>query len=1571
MRQFFAIFLKTLLYLVLTILGLALGILLSLQLPAVQTRLAQKGAAWLSEKLRFPVDIQGVSIKWFDSLTLEGVRITDRQGQPMITVGRLDANYNLRNLLDSSAHNLHLDEVVLYKPDVRMIKNRTNGDTNLDDFIARIEELTADPTKPSVPNQNVPFTISHIHLVDGAYTLEDPREPFMRDPKSFDYNHFTLKNLTAEVSNFLVLGDTIAFEAKGLSGIDRDSRIKIRQLDTRFLYCNTKMELGRLYAHIGNSIIRNELVFLYDKPSAFGDFNSRVLLRARFRDSKVLSKDLGFFSDYLRGLNETWLLTGNFTGTVNDFRLNNTDLRFGPNGRSRLAGNIAWKGLPDMDKTTVNFAFAPSVVNMADIRQYYPDSSFNHTIQKLGTASFNATFVGAFDNFKTQGTFRTAIGNVTGDLALKLADKSTLTTYTANLRGDNLDLGRLINDPDQFGKLDGEGRIVGHGTDLEQASIDFNGQFRRFGWQGYDYKNVDAKGNLQKAIFEGQLHIHDPNLAFELDGLFNLKAPRNRYDFRGTVQHADLRALGYLSDSLTVKTTLDIRLEGRKLDDMVGTATFDNAVLGLNRQHLTVNKLTLFSSIEQQLVPAYDSLRRDSISTQRYFNLDSDFLAMRLQGTFQPQRTIDDLKRLAREYQLHFQGDAAGMQAYYEKKRQPTSQFAEQKGTFVPKRYGIDYQVITKNSTPLLNFLAASAYVAPATRLEGRFTADNTSFLTATVKTDSVRFGTIGFGPTDLDLTTSKFTYDQDVLASAVISSKRQLFSSLLPTRNLQVEASWDVDHIDFTSDIEQADSSNKFVNHADLNGELRFKGDAIDLTFRQSKVRVLDGDWVLNPQSLIRKVGDEYTIRNLSLLNENQLVQASGKISPDSVQNLDVEAQNFLLASLNPLLNTSLGGTLNGTLTIRNFYDTPIIESALAVTALSYQKALIGDVRGQGTWDQLAKRLNVDARINRNGTDVLTLIGTYTPQLKTNPLALKANLNNADLGLLEPFTTGLFSNLGGIASGAVSVRGTPASPVLMGQVAIKGGRGRFDYLKADFSFDDNVYFGENEIITRQLTLRDPQGNTALLRGGVYHEGFRYFTLGFDADFKNFKILNTAAKDNDAFYGQAVVTGKAELYGPTDNLTIRANVTSNKGTRIFIPLDGATSVAADDQIRFVNLSSTSSGNQANQPTNRPVNQSEGDIDLSRIQMDFNFDITPDAYCEIQLDRQTGDIIKAYGQGRVAMKVDTKGDFTMTGNYEIQKGDYTFTFQNIINKRFQIRPNSRITWTGDPYGALLDVTAAYTQYTSLAPLLPVQKTNVSADQSRRYPVDLVIKLNGELGNPAISYDLDIKEYPSSSDFRQAVTAFESRIQSNDQELTRQVSSVLLFNQLLSENTNLFDQGQVNSGVANSVSELLSNQISRLASNLNENLDIGVSFGGFTSGTQNENLLNNLQLRFSYRLLNDRLRISRDGGFTYGQSQYNAASLLGEWTLEYFITSDGRFRAKVYNRNQQNILSQYSTNLSTISTGGGLSLLYTRSFNTLFGGKHNAPGLTPNKPAEETLPPIPAPITTATSKGQKAL
>jgi hypothetical protein len=43
-------------------------------------------------------------------------------------------------------------------------------------------------------------------------------------------------------------------------------------------------------------------------------------------------------------------------------------------------------------------------------------------------------------------------------------------------------------------------------------------------------------------------------------------------------------------------------------------------------------------------------------------------------------------------------------------------------------------------------------------------------------------------------------------------------------------------------------------------------------------------------------------------------------------------------------------------------------------------------------------------------------------------------------------------------------------------------------------------------------------------------------------------------------------------------------------------------------------------------------------------MDFNFNLTPDATCEIIFDRQTGDVLRGNGSGRFNLNIDTQGRF---------------------------------------------------------------------------------------------------------------------------------------------------------------------------------------------------------------------------------------------------------------------------------------------------------------------------------------
>ena len=326
-------------------------------------------------------------------------------------------------------------------------------------------------------------------------------------------------------------------------------------------------------------------------------------------------------------------------------------------------------------------------------------------------------------------------------------------------------------------------------------------------------------------------------------------------------------------------------------------------------------------------------------------------------------------------------------------------------------------------------------------------------------------------------------------------------------------------------------------------------------------------------------------------------------------------------------------------------------------------------------------------------------------------------------------------------------------------------------------------------------------------------------------------------------------------------------------------------------------------------------------------MNLNLALTPEAYGEVQFDQKKGDLMRVYGQGNVNMTIDKRGKFQMAGEYAIEQGDYTFTLQNVINKKFNIEKNSRISWKGNPMDAQVNIKAIYTQYASLYPILLDTSNKVnSPEYKRRYPVDVSINLKNRLLSPDISFNVGIRDYPKDVNFNSSVTAFSNRIKTDEQELTRQVSNVLLFGQLVPP---YGGSGIELGNLVGNFTEMLSNQLSNLASKINKDLNIDVYLGG---GNLNKDLLTNLQLRASYTI-NDELRVTRSGGFTDARNQTNLQIFLGDWSTEWFIKKDGSIRLKAYTRNVQTTLAG-SLNSYQINRTFGSSILFNKNFNRFF-------------------------------------
>jgi len=475
-------------------------------------------------------------------------------------------------------------------------------------------------------------------------------------------------------------------------------------------------------------------------------------------------------------------------------------------------------------------------------------------------------------------------------------------------------------------------------------------------------------------------------------------------------------------------------------------------------------------------------------------------------------------------------------------------------------------------------------------------------------------------------------------------------------------------------------------------------------------------------------------------------------------------------------------------------------------------------------------------------------------------------------------------------------------------------GKLKVNYTNTTYRFNDKIYFKGDEIGMNNLKLYDENKNIATINGGIYHDGFRDYVLDIYGTFENFMVLNTVASQNDLYYGRVFATGDFEMLGATENLTITANAFSNKNTKIYIPLEGYEEVEQHDFIRFLGQENIEE---------LPKDATE-DVDISGLRIDLNLDINTDAYGEIIFDLKAGDIIRVQGNGKLNLVIDTRGDFNMYGEYEIKKGAYNFTLVNLINKEFEIQPNSTISWNGDPYGAMMKIDATYEQDVSLLPIITDTTLKNSPELKRRYPVIVNMDLKGNLLSPEINYTIDIKEYPNIStnsiSMDYVVMGFLSDLEANEQELNRQVFSLLILKKLSPE----YFMSDIGQSTGNSVSELLTNQLSYWLSQVDENLEIDIDLSGLDAEA-----FNTFRLRMSYTLLDGRLRVTREGSFTNDNNTDDLTSIAGEWTVEYLLSEDGNLRIKMYNENNPNIPGQSGSS----NTSAGFSLLHTQSFDSL--------------------------------------
>lgn len=1451
-----------------------------LQIPAIQTYIVQKLAVETSSALGFPVSIGHVDINWFDTVELDDIVIKDQSNSDLIVAKHIVADFQLHSLIQ---RNIRLDQVTLSNGKVNIFTDSITQKININEFVKAIVRLTDDSTVG--PSASPPtFSIDDIKLDHVKLNISDFSEDSIRD--SFDYYYIRFDSLQADVTSFRVRSDTIEFNMDYLKGIETGSDIKIHYLTTFFRYTEYNMMLWDLKAQLNNTFVRDTLELYYKDTRDFSDFNKLVTMRAHLDSSSVSAADVALFAPSLDSINETVVLSGNFKGTVADFDVRNMTASFGKN--SYVAGAFGMEGLPNFDETYIAAKIKESSVDTRDFQQYISDEEAFATVKKFGSVNINGRFNGFPYDFVANGILESDIGKVESDIHLTLAEKPALSTYEGNLKTEQLNIGLLSKSPDILQLIDMKGHIKGKGFTLATVSADVDATIDRIGVNGYDYKNIITNATLGKKLFSGKLEIKDPNLVFKTEGTVDFRKSDNIFNIKANIAKANLKPLNLSDKEANFSTDLDINFRGIQTNNFTGNATFRDSRMAYDGRNIALDSLRVATKKEGAI---------------RSFWLNSDWLTTAVKGNFEFEELAKDLPQLASEYAVIIRNNQAEMGKYYAKLK---------KQKHLKKRdYELDFKFALKNINPILvlSGLESQLYVSKKTNVEGTFSNGTNSNVTFNVKPDTLVLNGQTLFKSVIDFSASKSSDTSDVIAEIYLSSQKQQFKGLPASYDMVVDASWDNQYINFSGRVKQQNSS----NYAKIAADIFFRKGQTEAKIRPSVVSLLGEDWNISPNnSLILLENNKILVRNLQISNKEQLLRAEGVMATQASDSLHVFVQNFDLLTIDTLLHLGMSGLVNADIRVSSVLTEPSAGGVLNVQKLAIDNFLIGNVNGFTAWDDEKQKLKVNLDINRLQANVLKVIGHYDPFNKDRQLDLNVHVNGLSVKLIEPFIGDYLSDWGGTATGILAVYGKTSNPIVEGDLAVENGHFKVNIINTTYTFADKISFSEGKISFTDTKVVDENGHVGRIEQGVlWHTGFSDFGIDFIGSLNNFQVMNLKSERRALYYGNANVSGQLYMKGAFSNLNISADVKSEKGTRIFIPVasyyEGDESIE-QDFIQFINKESEANSN---------IEDTIPSVSLSGLKLDFNMELTPDAYCELIFDQKAGDIVRANGEGKIKLGLDTRGDFTMFGQYNITKGSYNFTLKNLVNKAFTITPGSNISWNGSPLGGRMNINATYNLNASLRPLIS-DPTNLNKPEAQRaYPTSVSMRLEGGLLTPQIGLGLKILDYPSV--LGTDVTSFEAKLQNNEQELNRQVFSLLLLRNFLAIDGN----AGVALGAGGSISELLSNQLSAWASEVNPNLQVAVDANGL-----DRDALNAVRARVSYNFMEGRLRITRDGTFTNSQSATTASSVAGDWTLEYMLTRNGRFRIKAFHKSSQNVIVTQQQN----TTSQGVSIMHTQSFDS---------------------------------------
>ena len=1338
-----------------------------------------------------------------------------------------------------------------------------SGKSNID-FI--LKELNKNKNGKS---SDVLFRLTRFNLKQSAINFTNHKSAPPSNNKTFNPNKLRLTDINLVLSIDLLNKDSLSAKILSLSAKDI-SGLHVNNISTKIAASTKQLYMPYINVELPNSHIQLENILVrYDSLANLKNFDEKVKISLPIKSSHIAFSDLMAFAPQLAEAHGVVKFKGEISGRISNLRLKKIEMAYGSS--LSLKGDLDISGLPELDELFVFGKLNELKASKHDIQDLVADLTrkpffLPKEVDQLGMLKFKGTVSGFMNNLVTYGHLDTNLGDVFADVLFKFENHMNDLDYNGNIKTSNFELGKLLPES-KLGNVSLELTTAGTKKQNQALKGKVSGDITLLTFNNYAYRDITLEGKYDGKGYDGYLDIEDQNIIAQFNGKVDLTKQLPVYNFELLVTNAQLHELNlikeYPNSQLSFNTK--INLVGKSLDDINGVIRFENIDFFNKNKRLNYDRMVIFTRNEKNFT---------------HFSVTSDLINGSVSGNFRYSTLGRTFTNLIHHYL-------------------PSIALPVKSGSSSEDNH-LDVELTVGNLSQITRVLNLP------------YGTDGTTTLSGYIDEKTNKIALQGF------IQTCHFEKQRIDSLQLYISSPQERLQ-LSTTAKL-------VDKNDFTKvTLNSSASSNELTNkliwknsqvvnnagELDITAQLMNSNGKIEaqLSLLPSQIIISDSIWNLKPSTILLFSDSTINIHDFRFeKGATQFIHLNGVVSRNHNDSLNVNMSKVNLdfvMKLVKLQGISLGGMVSGKATLFGVLNKPIFEAGLFVKDFSVNNQVIADGYVNSKWDKNNSRLIADGTFLDNKKDtVLTADAVFTP--RTDTLDVMYHSRRTNLAFLSRYFGDVVENFKAYASGNIRMHGPLKHGVTFeGDAMINNAQFTVSNMHTSFSFSDSIHMTSKVLEFKNIKVFDQENNPGTLTATLNHNGL-FQHLKYDLKLKGNNILgmNTKSVDNEYFFGKAYAKGSVRIFGDEKETNIIVDAKTQPKTKCYTQMGGASIVADNNFVKFVNK---------NQPIKQKEKTSSSKENKVNVKINLQVEVTQDAAMELIIDPKSGDMISGNGSGNLSVEFDSNNPVKLYGTYTINKGNYLFTLQNVIRKDFKIDKGSSISWNGNPFGAQVDIRGLYPLTASLTDLMdPKQLSTITTRTS--VPVNCVLKLSDNLLKPTVTFDVEL---PTSDE---GVKQLVKNIISTNEMMNKQMIYLLVFNKFFTpeylRNYSFGGNEFVSFGLT-TVSAQLNSWFSKMINS--NNVSLGLDYKKLTNMSSDE-----YKAQILYQ---PNKRWIVNGNVGYRADNISTNKFIKDVDVEYLLSDEGAFRAKVYNRTVD------KSQVGTAVDMQGVSLMYKENFSDM--------------------------------------